>query len=104
MIPTATLRQRVTITPFSGHSAYGPVYGTAVQNVPARVVSKRRMVRQPDGVQVLADATCTIRPRTVVPESKVTMSDGRVYLVLDVLESRFLDRLVGLELILQGVR
>lgn len=92
MIPTATLRNRITIEPYTGSGAYGPVYGTAVENVPARVLRKRKTIRTATGVDVTATAQCVLRPDvTVIPESKITWG-GQEYLVLDVEDSSELNR------------
>lgn len=102
MIPTAALRQRITITPYTGHGAYGPTWGTPVVNVPARWSGKRRAVRKSDGTDVIASAVADVRPSVqVAAESKVTYA-GRDYVVLDVLDVMGLTRLHHRQLILEG--
>lgn len=84
-VPTALLRERITVEPFEGSGAYGPVYGAAF-TLRARVEGRRRAVRTTGGTDVIASATATIRPdaREVPVESKVTHGD-RDYEVLDVI-------------------
>ena len=73
-VPTALLRSRITVEPFQGDSAYGPVYGAPVYDVPARVEGKRRAVRKADGTDVISTASVTVRPDVNVSvESKVTI-------------------------------
>lgn len=98
MIPSAALRQTITIAPFLGESAYGPRFGAGV-TVRARVQGKRRQVRRADGTDVISSATATIRPRDITPESKVTW-DGRDYTVLDVIVAQGLTRTSHIELVL----
>lgn len=72
-VPTSLLRQRVTIEPYQGDGAYGPVYGPAQTNVPARVEGKRRAIRRPDGTDVISTASVTVRPIVDVPiKSQIT--------------------------------
>lgn len=82
-IPTATLPHTVTITPYLGDGAEGPMYGTAV-TARARVVGRRRQVTTANGTNIVAPATVTLRPGVSVPaESKIT-HDGQTYTVLEV--------------------
>lgn len=104
MIPTAALPHRVTIEPYLGNTAEGPTYGPARTDVPARVVGKRRMVRDATGQDVTAVATITIRPGTAVPaESRIVHGD-QTYTVLDAAESAELGRSHSWQLICDGPR
>lgn len=89
MIPRAALRQRITIEPFEGESAYGPVYGTPVTGVPARFDGKRRLVRTAGGTDLIASGTLQLRPGTPIPDqSRVTIpvnGQDRVYEVVETL-------------------
>ena len=48
MIPSALLRQSLTIRPRAGEGATGPVYGDPVTHA-ARIEPKRRQVRDASG-------------------------------------------------------
>lgn len=98
-VPTALLRQRITIEPFEGESAYGPVYGTAVENIPARFDGQRRTVRKADGTDLIASGTVIVRPDvTVAAQSRVTI-DSTVYEVVDVVPGQGLSRPSHLEVL-----
>lgn len=114
MIPHAALRQRITVEPFLGTSAYGPRWGDPV-TVRARVVGKRRSVRQADGTDIISSASAIIRPdlrfdqvvdemsdgfdQQIPLESRVTWDD-RLFEVIDVLVGQGLTRPEHLELVL----
>lgn len=79
----------VTITPCTGHGAYGDVYGTAVDATPVYVEQKRRLVRAPDGSQVVSSTTAYAPLTTVVPDrSRIELPDGRETLVISVATHR----------------
>lgn len=105
MIPNAVLRQRITVEPYLGESAYGPTYGTAVRGIPARVVGKRRAVRKVDGTDVISTASISVRPTIDVPvESRVTIPHpvtgaDEIFEVLDVLIAQGLTRPDHLEVL-----
>lgn len=87
MIPRRLLPQTVTIAPYVGDGAYGPVWGTAY-TVPARVEHTNQLVRDRSGNEVVARSTIFIQPRAVLPEvgSKVTVPDGSTWPVIAVAE------------------
>lgn len=99
-IPDAALREVITVEPYRGSGAYGPIYGDAF-TLRARVEGRRRAVRNREGVDVISSASATIRPdaREVPAESKVT-HDGNDYEVLDVIIGEGLTRPAYRELIL----
>lgn len=106
-VPTSLLPDRITIEPYLGSGAYGPSYGDPV-TLRARVEGRRRAVRTSGGVDVIGQATATVRPTpaamaAAAVESKVTHGD-RTYEVLDVVRGEGLTRLSHLELILGGPR
>lgn len=106
MIPTAVLRDRATLRPFLGTTGQGaPVFGTPVDDVPCRIVGKRRAIRTRDGVDVVADAVIQIRPRQddLVAESEVCVR-GRTYTVLAVADAEELARPHHTDLIVEGPR
>lgn len=103
MIPTAVLRERVTIEPYLGDGAYGPLFGAPLEAVPARIVGKRRAVRTSAGVDVIASATATIRPTLDVPaQSRITRADDSTWVVLDVADAEELASRHHRDLILEG--
>jgi hypothetical protein len=102
VIPTAALRHRITIEPYEGSGALGPIYGDPITDVPARVVGKRRAVRTASGTDVIASAVCVIRPALDVRAESRVIHNGRRYVVLDVADSEDLTRPHHRELILDG--
>lgn len=104
MIPTAVLRHRVTIQAYVGDSAYGPTWDIPMDRVPARVVGRRRAVRTSTGVDVIADATATIRPGRDIPAESLLTHRGRTYTVVGVADAEDLTGPAGVELILAGPR
>lgn len=104
MIPSALLPHRVTVEAYAGNGANGPLYGGPT-TVRGRLVARRRMLRDPHGVQVVADAEFIVRPNVTVPvESRVTTADGRVFEVLDSSDNGDLDRTSFRTLTLAGPR
>ncbi len=76
-VPPFLLRHRIGVEPYLGDSAYGSTYGPAVEDVPALVDTSPRMVRAPDGREVLAAATFIADPNIDCPPgSRVTLPDG----------------------------
>jgi hypothetical protein len=77
-IPPGLLRHRITIEPYLGASAVGPVYGPAVPNIRAFVDEEIHEVRSATGQQVVSSSTVICRlTEDVPPESRVTLADGR---------------------------
>lgn len=77
-VPRWLLRHRITIEPYEGDSAYGPVFGPPVVDVPALVSEDVRLVRAPDGRQVVSSATVVLDLDTTVPAgSRITLPSGR---------------------------
>lgn len=73
MIPDFLLQHTVTIEPFEGSGANGPVYGAPV-TVPCLRDDKRRLVRGASGSQVVSSTTVYCQPGTVAPpESRVDL-------------------------------
>lgn len=98
-VPLSLLPHELTVQPFKGSGAYGPVFDAPV-TVRARVEGRRRTVKRGDGSEVISSAMATIRPEVEVPiESKATW-EGRSYEVLDVLPLTGLKQTVGYELLL----
>lgn len=85
-IPGWLLRHSVTVEAFEGAGAYGPVYGAAV-TVRALVRPGLRLVRAPDGSEVVSSTTVFARRGlTAPPGSRVTLPDGRVTTVIACLD------------------
>jgi hypothetical protein len=90
-IPGFLLRHTITIEPYLGHNATGPMYGPAV-TVRCFNEDKRRFIRsgRPAGStgsnEVVASTTSYCLPGTVAPaQSRVTVN-GRVTKVLQFLD------------------
>lgn len=74
-IPGFLLRHRVTVEPYEGQGAAGPVYGSAF-TVRCLIDNKRRTVRGIDGDQVLSSAMLLCPPGTRIPnQSRVDLGD-----------------------------
>ncbi|NUS86320.1 MAG: hypothetical protein HOY75_27260 [Streptomyces sp.] len=83
-LPKLWLQHEVTVEPYGGPSgSRGPKFGPAVA-VPCFLEEKNRMVRAKDGTEVLSSTTfyCRLDAVDAVPESRVTLPDGRVTTVL----------------------
>lgn len=77
-VPDALLRHRVTIAPYIGDSAYGPMYGPE-QTVRALVAASVRQVRAADGRETISTAQMITAPGlNCPPGSRVTLPGGRV--------------------------
>lgn len=71
--PKWLLQHQVTIEPFEGNGANGPVYGAPV-TVKCFRDDKRRLVRGASGSQVVSGSTVYCLPGTVAPpESRVDL-------------------------------
>ncbi len=71
----------ISVEPFDGNGAYGPVFGAAV-NVECRVEHKVQLVRSAEGTEVVSSMTVyCARSVTIPPESRVTV-DGRTTSVI----------------------
>ena len=79
-IPGWLLRHQVTVEPYIGDGAYGPVYGPST-TVRAMVDEQTREVRAPDGEQVTSSSTVYCRPEVdAPPQSRVTLPSGAIIL------------------------
>lgn len=83
LIPAFLLQHTVTVEPYEGSSARGPVFGALVE-VACLLEEKHRMVRNREGNEVVSSATfyCRLDAVTAPPESRVTLPSGRVTTVL----------------------
>lgn len=85
IIPGLYLGHRVTVEPFEGTGAYGPVYGSPVADVPALVSTTHRMTRDRTGAQVLSTAQVICQPDVNCPVgSHITLPDGRMTTAISV--------------------
>lgn len=87
-LPEIWYQHEVSAEPYSGTDGRGrPVYGTAV-DVPCFQDDKRRLVRNPTtGEEVVSETTlyCALDTTALNAKGRVTLSDGRVATVLNVL-------------------
>ncbi len=103
-IPTAALRQQVTIEAFTGDGALGPTFSAAGPLTRCRIVGKRRAVRTRAGVDVISSASIIFRPDVSAPaESRITHG-ADTYTVLDVAPSEELTRPHSLTVLVEGPR
>ncbi|WP_295035436.1 hypothetical protein [uncultured Microbacterium sp.] len=71
-------RDLVSYRPKTGEGAYGPVYGPVVVAKRAAIDDKRRLVRTPQGRELVAAARVALDPEHLMPEgSLVTIWRGR---------------------------
>jgi hypothetical protein len=76
-LPGFWLRHRVLVEPYLGTGPSGPQYGPAV-TVRAFLEEKTRLVRSPQGDEVISSATFYARLDAVCPaKSRVTLPAGR---------------------------
>ena len=82
-IPPRLLRDPITVTAYSGESAYGPVYADPV-TVLGKVSYMRQLVRNANGEEVVSEVTAYVHPDDAAPfvdGSQVTVA-GRVSTVI----------------------
>ncbi len=96
MIPSALLRQSLTIRPRAGEGATGPLYGDPVSYA-ARIEPRRRQVRDAGGEMVISDAVAWLRPGASVAVGDQAIVFGRILAVLAVAEIQGLNRTEFLE-------
>ena len=96
MIPSALLRQSLTIRPRAGEGATGPVYGDPVTHA-ARIEPKRRQVRDASGEVTVSDAVAWLRSDASVAVGDQTIVFGRILSVLAVAEVQGVRRTEFLE-------
>lgn len=70
------LKNTVTVSPYTGDGAYGPIYGAAVA-VKCNIDSTRRLLVNGQGEQVISETTLQVHPyesSLFTPEATVTIS------------------------------
>ena len=70
------MQETVAVETYSGENAYGPVLATSV-NKTCNVIAKRRLVRNPDGEEVVSEFTLHVDPddeTAFTPDSTVTIA------------------------------
>lgn len=74
-LPLRKRTHTITVEPFQGDSAYGPVFGAPVQ-VTCRVDESQRLVRSNTGEEVVSSSTVFCDLDVTIPAgSRVTVSD-----------------------------
>ena len=91
MIPSAVLRDTLSIEPYLGEGALGPSFGAAV-SVPAKVTSKRSSVTLPDGRKGKCALGALIRPGTEYPILSRVTAGGKTFVILEAEEITELTR------------
>lgn len=85
-IPGFLLRHKITVEPLLGDGPYGEQYGPPVE-VPCWLDSKRRLVRNADGDEVVSETTayCRMDRELLFPtDSRVTLpgpAETKVYVI-----------------------
>lgn len=86
-IPASMLIHRVTVEPYQGVGPSGPSYGPPVE-VKCLKEDKVRLVRSPNGDEVVSSATFYALPGTTAPaKSRVTLPGGRKTTVISVADA-----------------
>ncbi|HEY3683467.1 MAG TPA: hypothetical protein VGL93_10530 [Streptosporangiaceae bacterium] len=83
-LPRRMMPHHITVKPYLGEDARGPVYGPPV-SVRCSLRSKRRMVRDQTGAEVVSEGLASAAPdaaTVAVARSLVTLPDGRETSVL----------------------
>lgn len=76
------LRQRVTVEVYKGTGAYGEIYDPPKEER-CRIEPRRKLVRDREGSEVVAEATAFFLPEVVLPpQSRVTW-EGKAYTVIE---------------------
>lgn len=84
-VTTILLPHRITIEPYLGDGAYGPIYGPPSLPIRALVAETVRTVRDRTGREVTSTAQVITRPGLDCPaESRITLPSGRVTTALHV--------------------
>lgn len=82
-LPARLRTHTITVEPYTGTGAHGPIFGTPVA-VTCRVEEKVQLVRSNTGEEVVSSTTVFCDANTVIPtESRVT-ANGRITSVLAV--------------------
>jgi hypothetical protein len=96
VIPTASLRQTLTIKPRIGEGAAKALYDDPV-TYPARIESKRRQVRDSAGNVLVSEFVAWLRPEAVVSAGDQAVIFGRTLAVLGVTPLQGITQLEGYE-------
>lgn len=81
-LPRFLLRHEVTVEPYGGNTANGPLYGPPV-TVACFLEEGNKLSRNKDGHEVTSSAQFYARLDTVAPpQSRVTLPDGRITSVI----------------------
>jgi hypothetical protein len=80
-LPLRKRTHTITVEPFQGDSAYGPVFGAPVQ-VTCRVDEAQRLVRSNTGEEVVSSSTVFCDLDTVIPAGSRVTVNGRTTTVL----------------------
>lgn len=78
------LKDVVDVETYAGESAYGPLYKLGV-SASCNVDSRRRLVRNPNGLEVVSETTLIVHPDDVAlftPESRVTIAERQSSVLL----------------------
>lgn len=80
-LPRRFMPHTVTVEPYEGDGAHGPIYGAPVE-VDCLIDESRKVVRNADGVEVVSEVTffCGVDEQ-VPPSSKVTVRGRDTYVI-----------------------
>lgn len=105
MIPTAALRHRIHIHDFVGTNGQGhDVFDPTSPEIPARLNRRIQRIVTGDGVDVIANVTCDIRPGRPVPQGSIVECGNTAWTVQEVVHNDSLGRPHSVTLVLTGER
>lgn len=100
-IPASLLQETLTIRPYLGEGAYGPIWGEP-QTVRGQIEPGFRVVTDRHGQEVVASAVAFVQPGVQVgPESMVTW-EGQTFEVIDAMPMRAWGKTNHIELALKS--
>lgn len=89
-IRAEVLNQTVTVTPKTGQSAYGPIYGTPY-DMRCRIEPKRELIRDADGAEIVSSARMFTMPGETLGHGAKVDWAGNSYRVVSVAPMAALD-------------
>ena len=82
-MPRWMATDRVSLQVYRGNTAVGPVYDAPVDQIPARVEIRRKVIQRPDKTEVLSQGIAYILPGQTVTEQSLLTFGGKSYKVIE---------------------
>lgn len=90
VIRAGVLNQTVTVTPRTGRSSYGPLYGTP-RDMRCRIEPKRELIRDSDGAEIVSSARMFTMPDETLGHGDKVDWVGNSYRIVSVAPMAALD-------------